>query len=128
MVGLLIVSHSKKIAEGVKELADQMGGGKVPTACAGGTSDGSLGTNADMIREAANQLSSTDGLLVLIDMGSALLSAEMALESFGHPYTLSNAPLVEGALLAAVEAFTGADLQRTAAAAEQARHLQKVQT
>jgi PTS hybrid protein len=128
LVGLLIVSHSHKIAEGVKDLAEQVAGSRVLIAAVGGASDGALGTSADQIRNAAEQLSSTDGVLVLLDMGSAVLSTEMALENFDHPYLLSNAPLVEGALLAAVEAATGADLQQTAAAAEQARELRKVYT
>ncbi len=128
MVGLLIVSHSPRIAEGVKELAEQVAGSKLLIAAVGGASDGALGTNADHIRDAAEQLSSTDGVLVLLDIGSAVLSTEMALENFDRPYILSNAPLVEGALLAAVEAATGADLQQTAAAAKQACELQKVYT
>lgn len=127
MVGLLIVSHSRNIAEGVQELAKQMTQGQVPLAAAGGTADGELGTNAEQIRAAADQLDA-EQVLVLLDLGSAVMSAEIALEDFTRPYLLSNAPLVEGALLAAVEAMTGADLQQTAAAAEKAKDLQKIQS
>jgi phosphoenolpyruvate---glycerone phosphotransferase subunit DhaM len=126
VIGLLIVSHSRRLAEGVRELAEQVGNGQVPIAAVGGMDDGSLGTNAEAIRAAAEQLSA-DELLVLMDLGSAVLSTEMALEGFGRPFMLSNAPLVEGAVLAAVEASIGGDLARAQAAAEAAATLRKVQ-
>jgi dihydroxyacetone kinase phosphotransfer subunit len=128
-VGLLIVSHSRKVAEGVRDLAEQVAQGHVPIAAVGGTADGSLGTNADAIRAAAEQLvgASVDGVAVLLDLGSAVLSTELALEGFETPFRLCNAPLVEGAIIAAVEASIGADLAATAAAAEAAGSLRKVQ-
>lgn len=128
MIGLLIVSHSRKIAEGVKELADQMTQARVPIVAAGGTNEGELGTSADLIADGAAQLAAhgVDGMLVLVDLGSAVMSAEIALESVAQPYRLSNAPLVEGALIAAVEASVGADLDRVAAAADQTRELRKI--
>ncbi len=125
MVGLLIVSHSPRIAEGIKELADQMTSGRVPIRAAGGTSDGRLGTSPDDIRAGFDAIAGPDGVLVLMDLGSAVISAECALESVRYPMFLSDAPLVEGAVLAAVEASIGGDLQRTAAAAERARDLHK---
>ena len=125
MVGLLIVSHSAHIAAGIKELAGQMTSGRVPIAAVGGTSDGRLGTNPDGIRAGFEAIAGPDGVLVLMDLGSAVLSAEAALEGVQHPVQFSNAPLVEGAILAAVEAAVGSDLQRTAAAAERARELRK---
>ncbi len=125
MVGLLIVSHSAQIAAGVKELADQMTGGRLSIAAVGGTADGRLGTNPEGIRAGFDTIVSPDGVLVLMDLGSAVMSAEMALEGVTHPVRLSNAPLVEGALLAAVEASVGGDLEHTAAAAERARELRK---
>lgn len=131
MIALLIVSHSPKIAEGVKELADQMTGQQVPIAAAGGAEGGALGTSADLIRAAADDLAATHGIagvLVLVDLGSAVMSAEMALEDFALPFQLSNGPLVEGALMAAVEASIGADLEQVAEAAERTKELLKVQT
>ena len=125
MVGLLIVSHSPQIAAGIKELADQMTGARVPIAAVGGTSDGRLGTNPDGIRAGFDTIAGPDGVLVLMDLGSAVMSAEAALEDSRHPVHFSNAPLVEGALLAAVEAAVGSDLQQTADAAERARELHK---
>ncbi|HEU5327984.1 MAG TPA: dihydroxyacetone kinase phosphoryl donor subunit DhaM [Thermomicrobiales bacterium] len=129
MVGLLIVSHSPKIAEGVHDLAGQVTAGSVPLAWAGGLPDGSLGTSADLIRAAAETIAPrcAGGIIVLADLGSAIMSAELALEDFPTPYRIANAPLVEGALLAAVEASVGADLARVIAAAEGARDLPKVQ-
>ncbi len=125
MVGLLIVSHSVQIAAGVKELADQMTRGHVPISAVGGTSDGRIGTNPDGIRASFEAMAGPDGVLVLMDLGSAVLSALCALEGVRYPALFSDAPLVEGTLLAAVEAAAGGDLQRTAAAAERARELRK---
>ena len=126
MVSLLIVSHSRQIAAGIKELADQMTGGRVPIVAVGGTADGRIGTNPDGIRAGFDAVAGPDGVLVLIDLGSAHLSAETALEGVTYPFYLSNAPLVEGAILAAVEASVEGDLRRTAAAAERAADLQKL--
>jgi dihydroxyacetone kinase phosphotransfer subunit len=128
MVGLLIVSHSAQIAAGVKELADQMTSGNVPIAAIGGTHDGRLGTNPDEIRKGYDAIAGPDGVLVLMDLGSAVMSAACALEGAQYPVVFSDAPLVEGALMAAVEAAVGADLQRTAAAAENARAFHKTAT
>ena len=127
-VGLLIVSHSRKVAEGVRELAEQVAQGHVPIAAVGGMADGSLGTNAEDIRRAAEQLAAAavDGVVVLLDLGSAVMSTELALEGFGTPHRISNAPLVEGAIVAAVEASIGSDLAATTAAAEGASALRKV--
>jgi dihydroxyacetone kinase phosphotransfer subunit len=121
MIGLLIISHSANIARGVKELADQMGKGQVLVAAAGGTAEGDLGTSADLIGAAIGQLSGVEAVLALVDMGSAVMSAEMALEAAGVPFQLSGAPLVEGALVAVVEATRpGASLADVAAAADRA--------
>ncbi|MFV9507143.1 MAG: dihydroxyacetone kinase phosphoryl donor subunit DhaM [Oscillochloridaceae bacterium umkhey_bin13] len=105
MIGILIISHSAAIAQGVRDLADQMVKGQVPLAAAGGTHDGELGTSADLITAAIDQLGAVDAILTLVDMGSAIMSAEMALEMSGRPFLISGAPLVEGAIMAAVEAM-----------------------
>jgi dihydroxyacetone kinase phosphotransfer subunit len=129
MVSLLIVSHSAQLAAGVKEFAEQVAGGKVQIADAGGTADGSLGTSVDHIQERLQQVASPDGTLVLVDLGSAVLSVEMAIETLGAKRVqISDAPLVEGAYLAAIEASAeGATLEQVAEAALQARELIKVQ-
>jgi phosphoenolpyruvate---glycerone phosphotransferase subunit DhaM len=121
MIALLIISHSANIARGVKELAQQMARDKVAIAAAGGTPGGDLGTSVDLITQALGELGSPDGVLVLVDMGSAIMSAEMAMELSGLPNMISRAPLVEGALVAAVEATRpDATLAEVAASAERA--------
>jgi len=128
MVSLVIVSHSAQLAAGVKEFAEQVAGGKVQIADAGGAADGSLGTSVDRIQERLRQVASPDGTLVLVDLGSAVLSVEMAIEALSMSRVrISNAPLVEGAYLAAIEASAeGAGLEQVAEAALQARELIKV--
>jgi len=130
MVSLLIVSHSAQLATGVKEFAEQVAGGKVHIADAGGAADGSLGTSVDRIQERLQQVASSDGTLVLVDIGSAVLSVEMAIEALDARHVqISDAPLVEGAYLAAIEASAeGATLEQVADAALQARDLIKVHT
>jgi dihydroxyacetone kinase phosphotransfer subunit len=128
MVSLLIVSHSAKLAAGVKEFAEQVAGGTVQIADAGGTNDGGVGTSVERIQERLRQVASPDGTLVLVDLGSAVLSVEMAIEQLGlERVQISDAPLVEGAYLAAIEASAdGAMLEQVAEAALQARELIKV--
>jgi PTS hybrid protein len=128
MVSLLIVSHSTQLAAGVKEFASQVAGGEVRIADAGGTADGSLGTSVERIQNALQEVASPDGTLVLVDLGSAVLSVEMAIESLGAARVqISDAPLVEGAYLAALEASdSDATLERVAEAALGARELIKV--
>jgi phosphoenolpyruvate---glycerone phosphotransferase subunit DhaM len=127
MVNLLIVSHSAKLAAGVKEFADQVTHGAVKIAAVGGAEDGSLGTSIDHVRAGLRELESPDGVLVLVDFNSAVLSVEVALEECaGLSVVISDAPLVEGAYLAAVEAAVGASLEETAAAAMRAREIVKV--
>jgi phosphoenolpyruvate---glycerone phosphotransferase subunit DhaM len=121
MIGILIISHSAQVARGVKELAEQMAKGTVRIAAAGGTIEGDLGTSTDVIARALDELRGVEAVLALVDMGSAVMSAEMALELAGLPFQLSGAPLVEGAVVAAVEATReGATLAEVAAAAERA--------
>ena len=121
MIGILIISHSAAIARGVKELADQMAKGHVRIAAAGGTHDGGLGTSADLIVAAIEELRGVAAVLALVDMGSAVMSAEMALELSEVTFLISGAPLVEGALVAAVEALRPeATLAQVAAAAVRA--------
>ena len=117
MVGLVIVSHSAALADGVVELAGEMGGGKVAIEAAGGMEGGEVGTDAERVREAIERARSPDGVLVLMDLGSALMSAEMATEMAdpdGGPVLLSEAPLVEGAVAAAALAGAGASLEEVA--------------
>ncbi len=117
MVGLVIVSHSAALADGVMELAREMGGGQVLIEAAGGIEGGETGTDAERVRQAVERVRSPDGVLILMDLGSALMSAEMATEMAepdGGPILLSAAPLVEGAVAAAALAGAGASLEEVA--------------
>ncbi len=129
-VGIVIVSHSTKLAEGVAELAGQMAQGKVLIAAAGGTAEGRLGTSVEKILVALHQVDGAGGILVLLDLGSAVMATEMAVEAFAqdslHVVTISPAPLVEGAVIAAVEASVGNSLEEVAEAAVAAATLPKI--
>lgn len=129
-VGLVIVSHSARLAEGVVELAGQMAHGGVRMAAAGGTDTGELGTSLEKVLKAIESVDSPEGVLILIDLGSAGLVAEMALEQLDaerrRRVQISDAPLVEGAVVAAVEASVGSSLAEIAATARQAMSLGKV--
>ena len=133
MVGLVIVSHSARLAEGVRELTQQMTQGRVPLAVAGGIDDpeNPIGTDAMKVMEAINAVYSDDGVVILMDLGSALLSAETALdflpdEQRAHVF-LSQAPLVEGAMAAAVQAMIGAPVAQVLAEAESALSVKREQ-
>lgn len=130
MVGIVIVSHSAKVAEGVKEMADQMSQSRVTVAAAGGVDDKTLGTNAERILAALQQAYSPEGVLVLMDLGSAVMSTQVALDMLPEEQrqvvTLSDAPLVEGAIVAAVEASLGRDLEAVKQAAEAASTMRKI--
>jgi dihydroxyacetone kinase phosphotransfer subunit len=118
VIGIVAVSHSRVLAEAAVDLALRMGGDEPPTIrVAAGGPDGDLGTDATAIAEALDSADSGDGVLVLMDLGSALLSAEMALEFAAAPdrVILSPAPFVEGLVAAVVTASGGATLTRVAA-------------
>ncbi len=110
MVGIVIVSHSQKLAEGVVEVA-QMMAEKVPIIAAGGLDDGSLGTSYDKIKNAVDKIYSNDGVIILADIGSAFLTTEMVLEDIERDnIKLIDCPLIEGAVVAAVESIGGKNL------------------
>ncbi|MGO9892831.1 MAG: phosphoenolpyruvate--protein phosphotransferase [Bryobacteraceae bacterium] len=126
MIGLVIVSHSAKLAEGVCDLARQVAQGKVRIAAAGGAADpeNPIGTDAFQVLQAIDSVYSEEGVLVLMDLGSAVLSAETALELLGEArqshVQLCAAPLVEGAVAAASLASAGASLAEIATEARNA--------
>ena len=123
MVGIVIVSHSATLAAGVRELAAEMAGPDVRLELAGGIEapEPALGTDAVRVAEAIDRADSGDGVLVLMDLGSAVLSAETALDLLApeqqERVLLCEAPLVEGAVAAAVSARLGASLKDVAAEA-----------
>jgi phosphocarrier protein FPr len=120
MIGIVLVSHSHAIAEGAAELARQMGGEDVRIETAGGLEgpDHAIGTDAVLVQQAIERAWSDEGVLVLMDLGSAVLSAEMALELLPEELRdrvlLTEAPFVEGAVAAAVTARIGASLEEVA--------------
>ncbi len=131
MVGLVIVSHSWKIAEGVCDLANEMAGGNPGIIAAGGLEDGSIGTDAQRIADAIRTANQGDGVAILADIGSAIMSAETAielLEDEGEEIRaeIADAPLIEGAVCAAVEAAGGGTLDSVLASAEEARNASKL--
>ena len=106
MVGIVIVSHSQKLAEGVVEVARMMAA-DVPIAAAGGLINGKLGTSYEKIFSAVEDVFSPDGVVVLTDMGSAVMTTEIVLEDFGtENVRLLDCPLVEGAVVAATESVS----------------------
>jgi phosphoenolpyruvate---glycerone phosphotransferase subunit DhaM len=123
LVGLVLVSHSEQLAAGLGAIVAQFGGSDVPVGLAGGTEDGRIGTTAPRIEAAIRAVleDGADGAVVLLDFGSALLSLEVALEMLEvdvrSRVRVSDAPLVEGAFLAGVQASTGASLDEVVEAA-----------
>lgn len=122
-VGILIVSHSAAIATGTVELARQMAA-DVPLVAAGGTDDGGIGTSFEAITAGIEELSGADAVVVLCDLGSAYLTTDTALDFLDDDARarvhVSQAPLVEGAVAAAVAAQTGGDVDAVLAAAASA--------
>lgn len=118
-VGLVVVSHSEKIADGAVELAAQMAPDVVIVA-AGGTDDGRIGTSLEKVMAALERAAGENGIVVLTDLGSAVMTAESAVEFAADPESiqLADAPLIEGLVAAAVSAQTGADAATVKDAAE----------
>jgi PTS hybrid protein len=127
LVGIVLVSHSERLACGLRDLLLQISTADVPVEAAGGTDDGRIGTSYERIASAVERADQGAGVLVLADLGSAVLTARTVLADRGSPAVLLvDAPFVEGAVTAAVIAGTGADLQTAAAAAEEARDATKL--
>ena len=128
MVGIVIVSHSREIASGTAALAAQMAGPEVRIEAAGGDPDGGLGTDGSLVGAAIAAADQGDGAIVLGDLGSAILTARAVLEERANgngSVRLVDAPLVEGAIAAAVVASAGMALDEVASAAEEARAVPK---
>ena len=126
LVGIVIVSHSQKLAEGVKELAEMMAN-DVHIEAAGGLDEGLLGTSFERVKVAIEDVCGADGAVVLMDMGSAIMTAELAVEECrDEAVRLVDCPIAEGAVLAALAAASGADLEEVARRAESARDMEKI--
>ena len=122
-VGIVIVSHSPLVAEGTADMVRQMVGDEVPLAWCGGNSEGGLGTQVGAIMDAIEEAWSEAGVAVLVDLGGAETNSEMAIEMIGEPragkIVICNAPIVEGAVMAATEAAGGSALDMVRATAEE---------
>ena len=122
-VGIVIVSHSAKVAEGAADMVRQMVGTTVPVAYTGGNPDGGLGSNVPAIIAAINAAWSDAGVAILVDLGGAETNSEMAIEMLEDKQrtrvVMCNAPIVEGAVIAATEASGGAALDMVRRAAEE---------
>ena len=129
LVSLVLVSHSAMIADGLADLVAQVAGPDVPIVAAGGGPDGTFGTDGGRVHDALAR-AGTKGAVVLMDLGSSILSVRAAIAELPPEVTdrleIVDAPLVEGAIAAAVTASTGASLREVAAAAEEALTVAKL--
>ncbi|MEU3215089.1 PTS fructose transporter subunit IIA [Streptomyces sp. NPDC006971] len=130
-VGIVLVSHSGPVAESVAELAKGLaaGGATAPVAAAGGTAEGGLGTSAELIAGAAASVDSGVGVVLLVDLGSAVLTVKSMLaegDELPEGARLVDAPFLEGAVAAVVTASAGGDVDAVEAAASEAYAYRKV--
>jgi phosphoenolpyruvate---glycerone phosphotransferase subunit DhaM len=123
VVGIVVVSHSSELAEGLAALAGQMAGPEVRIEPAGGLPDGTLGTDEDRVRAAIRAADQGSGVVVLGDLGSAILTVRHVLDRHNGngSVRLVDAPIVEGAVAAAVTASANMSLEDVARSAEEAR-------
>lgn len=130
MIGIVIVSHSHLLAKGVQDMASQLSKNLVKIEAAGGVDDNTIGTNAERIHRAIEAVYSPDGVLILFDLGGALFSTQMAIEMLPPEQQarvkVSGAHLVEGAIVAAVEASLEHTLAEVNDAAEAVKDMQKI--
>ncbi len=127
-VGLVLVSHSANLATAAAELARELAGPSTSVVAAGGTEDGRFGTSIEKVAAAVLSADTGDGVAILMDVGSAVLTSKTLLEELDDDVNvrLVDAPLVEGAIAAAVTASTGQDLDAVVTAAEEARGMRKL--
>lgn len=122
-VGIVIVSHSIEVANGTAAMVRQMVGEELPLAACGGDPDGGLGTDVAKIIAAIEQVWSEAGVALLVDLGGAETNSEMAIEMLAEErrsqVVICNAPIVEGAVMAATEAWSGSSLEQVRRTAEE---------
>ena len=122
-VGIVIVSHSSKVAEGAADMVRQMVGNAVPLAWTGGNAEGGLGTDVGQIRDSIERAWSDAGVAILVDLGGAETNSEMAIElldpSRRRRVVVCEAPIVEGAVMAATESSGGSPLEVVKRTAEE---------
>lgn len=129
MVGIVVVSHSKKLAQEIIEFSMQMAQDDVKVINAGGTADGRIGTDATIIMDAIQKADDGSGVVVLVDLGSAVMSANMAIEFLDEDLQkrtiVADTPIVEGAIAAISQASLGATLDEVKNSAEEAKMYSK---
>lgn len=126
MVGFVIVSHSRALAESIVEFTRVMADG-VPVRAAGGLEDGSFGTSFDRIMEAVEDIYTEDGVLILMDMGSAVMTAEMVIEALGDKKVkMADCPVVEGAVAGTISAAGGMDMEALLEELETVGNIKKI--
>jgi dihydroxyacetone kinase phosphotransfer subunit len=122
-VGIVIVSHSPKVAEGTADMVRQMVGATVPLAWTGGDPDGGLGTDVAAVVAAVERAWSDAGVAILVDLGGAQTSSALAVELLDPArrgkVVVCDAPLVEGAVMAATESSCGGSLEAVRRTAEE---------
>ena len=131
MITILVVSHSKALAEGAVELAKEMADNELVIKAVGGLADGSIGTDAVRIMEALYSVYTEEGVLVFVDLGSSVLSTQMAIDLLGDKKMkehihLVNAPLVEGTIVAALQGSMGEPVESIIKEAKTAWKLNKL--
>ena len=127
MIGIVVVSHSSKVAEGVVDIAKQVSNEAIPIMAAGGTSDGRIGTDAMKIKDAIESVDQGNGVLIFVDLGSAILSAETAIDLLGaESVEIVDAPLVEGVIASAVQVTITNDIEDIKRVAHESKNMNKV--
>lgn len=114
MVNILLASHSKKLAQGLKDIISQMAG-NVNIEASGGDKDGNIGSNFEQIQELINKLATDDGLVIFFDLGSSMMNCQMAIDMLDEEKKskvyLAGTPMLETSIQIAVEASAGKSLE-----------------
>lgn len=127
MIGIVVVSHSSKVAEGVVDIAKQVSNEAIPIMAAGGTSDGRIGTDAMKIKDAIESVDQGNGVLIFVDLGSAILSAETAIDLLGaESVEIVDAPLVEGVIASSVQVTITNDIEDIKRVAHESKNMNKI--
>lgn len=128
--GVVIVSHSEKLAEGLAEIVEEMNGGVVPIIPAGGAGEGRIGTNSLKIQAAIEALADCKHILIYVDIGSSIISAETAIdmlddEAVANKVQIVDCPIVEGAFAGVIQASVCEDIDKIIEVSSEARHMPK---
>lgn len=129
MLSVLILSHSPDIAKGLKKMCLQMVSDGVIIDAIGGTKDGSLGIDAELVLTKLKEMTAeSDGVVILGDIGSTIMAAKNAINMLGisEKVRIADAPLVEGALVAAIEASIGSSIEEVVRKAEKVKFVSKL--